>query len=44
VPPELERDVPVHGAAMEQFIAWDWGLMNDNAEVIARRWNEIFGL
>jgi putative spermidine/putrescine transport system substrate-binding protein len=44
VPPELERDVPVHGAAMEQFIAWDWGLMNDNAEVIARRWNETFGL
>lgn len=44
VPPELEHDVPVHGAAMEQFIEWDWDLMNANAEEIARRWNEIFGL
>lgn len=43
VPEDLARDVPVSGDAMEQFIAWDWDLMNDNAEEIARRWNEIFG-
>ncbi|QOL79906.1 ABC transporter substrate-binding protein [Pseudooceanicola spongiae] len=43
VPEDLARDVPVSGAAMDQFIAWDWDLMNDNAEEISRRWNEIFG-
>lgn len=43
VPPELEKDVPVSGEAMEQFIKWDWDLMNSNAEEISRRWNEIFG-
>jgi putative spermidine/putrescine transport system substrate-binding protein len=43
VPEDLTRDVPVSGAAMDQFIEWDWKLMNDNAEEIARRWNEIFG-
>ncbi|QPM88984.1 ABC transporter substrate-binding protein [Pseudooceanicola algae] len=43
VPEDLQKDVPVHGAAMDQFIAWDWDLMNENAEEISRRWNEIFG-
>lgn len=43
VPDELAKDVPVSGAAMEQFIKWDWDLMNSNAEEIARRWNEILG-
>lgn len=43
VPADLQRDVPVHGEAMAQFIDWDWKLMNANAEEIARRWNEIFG-
>ncbi|WP_116134496.1 PotD/PotF family extracellular solute-binding protein [Tropicimonas sp. IMCC34043] len=43
VPEDLQRDVPVSGAAMDQFIDWDWKLMNANAEEISRRWNEIFG-
>ncbi|WP_118133020.1 ABC transporter substrate-binding protein [Oceanicella sp. SM1341] len=43
VPESLARDVPVSGEAMEQFIDWDWDLMNANAEEIARRWNETFG-
>jgi len=43
VPEELAVDVPVFGEAMGQFIKWDWDLMNDNAEEISRRWNEIFG-
>ena len=43
VPEDLQRDVPVSGAAMEQFIKWDWKLMNSKAEELARRWNEIFG-
>lgn len=43
VPPELQKDVPVSGEAMSQFIEWDWDLMNSNSEEISRRWNEIFG-
>ena len=43
VPAELEKDVPVSGDAMEQFIDWDWALMNSKSEEISRRWNEIFG-
>lgn len=43
VPAELAKDVPVYGEAMEQFIDWDWDLMNNNAEEVSRRWNEIFG-
>jgi len=42
VPDELKQDVPVSGAAMDHFIAWDWALMNAKSEEIARRWNEIF--
>ncbi|MBP0616665.1 ABC transporter substrate-binding protein [Jiella mangrovi] len=43
VPVELQKDVPVSGEAMDQFIEWDWALMNAKSEEIARRWNEIFG-
>ncbi|WP_339115162.1 ABC transporter substrate-binding protein [Thioclava sp. GXIMD2076] len=43
VPEDLQKDVPVFGAAMDQFIEWDWELMNSRSEEIARRWNEIFG-
>lgn len=43
VPADLQKDVPVSGAAMESFIDWDWDYMNANAETISRRWNEVFG-
>jgi putative spermidine/putrescine transport system substrate-binding protein len=43
VPKELAKDVPVSGADMDRFIAWDWDFMNANAESIAKRWNTIFG-
>ncbi|MCU0906197.1 MAG: extracellular solute-binding protein [Rhodobacteraceae bacterium] len=42
VPPDLARDVPVSGDAMDGLIAWDWDWVNANAEELTRRWNETF--
>ncbi len=43
VPDSLRKDVPVSGAEMSRFLAWDWAFVNQNAELITRRWNEQVG-
>jgi putative spermidine/putrescine transport system substrate-binding protein len=42
VPETLKKDVPVSGRDMERFFTWDWAFVNQNAEALARRWNETF--
>jgi len=42
VPDALKKDIPVSGAAMDKFLAWDWDFMNKNAESLTRRWGETF--
>lgn len=42
VPDALKKDIPVSGATMDKFIAWDWDFMNKNAESLTRRWGETF--